>query len=606
MFLTIDTETTGLSTHKGHKPFMIGVLYPGSTEPVIYEVPVDFFTGKVQVVQYLSEEYNDFRAALLDEGLPKVFFNAKFDINMLESVGFRLKGEIHDVMLAARCCYTDEPSYKLKTLSKKYLDIPNTDEINLQQDVLRYRTLAKNLGLEYLHDQVPQQNYWLPKALGALQNLCADYCKLDVIRTAKLWEFYREGLVALEVEHSYKKEMKLFDVIRRMERIGVTFFQEKAKDILSRYEPRLDKIRETIEKRLAIVNIRSAPALRKALYGKINLPVLKVTERMEASTSKEALKQLSDLHPIIDHILFFRDVESRLKYIRNYLDAVAENGIIHTNFNQFGAKTNRMSSNSPNLQNVGSEESGGGFMDLRKFFGPRPDYIWLSLDYKQLELRMFAERAQEQTMLAAFEAGRDIHDETRQKVSLLRRLPPKLGRKIAKNINFLKIYGGGAKTLSEKYGVAYPEAQALLKEYGDEFPRIAEYLAELSEYAGKYGYIENAYKRKIYVDRSKLYKSVNMDIQSSAADLIKESMISVSTFLQESRADAELLLSIHDELIIEVHKRDLSEDFILTIKHLMEDPNKVFKIALPTDCAIIEEHWGKKIDYNHYYSRISA
>ena len=335
-----------------------------------------------------------------------------------------------------------------------------------------------------------------------------------------------------------------------------------------------------------------------------------------------------------------------------------ELGILHPDFLQIEARTCRYSCRQPNVQNVANALATRGNVEpiqARTPFVPRPGYVWYGFDYSQLEGRIFADFAQEPFMLEAFAKGRDLHTEcgnkawggvdnpaaVRAAINALELLHPEpssdavaevwaefgftagspgvgqiakawltqfdwliveaekaIGKKNtrakAKMLLFLKIFGGGAKAASDLMGCSYREADEFLYEYDIAFPRIDAFQQEVVEEVNQNGFILTAYGRRLYVDPKKPYKGVNYRVQGSAADLLKHQTVRLMPYVSGTRLNAHPILTIHDELVLEVAKKDSHRWFLRSCKRLMEDHQGHFGIDLPVDVAKVVTNWAEK------------
>ncbi len=408
-------------------------------------------------------------------------------------------------------------------------------------------------------------HYELPrlalKYLGTA--LSEDYCpektvlELVPALTAALRESGQEEL--------YKKiELPLASVLAEMETRGFKIDREG----LSRYSERLTEKCE--EYKTAIwelagreFNINSTKQLGEVLFGELGLPALKKT-KTGFSTDAETLEKLRPYHPIIEKIFEYRQV-SKLKstYTDGLLSVADCEGRIHSSFNQTVTATGRLSSSEPNLQNIPIRTELG--RELRAFFIPKnSDYLLVDADYSQIELRILAAVSGDERMISAFKSGEDIHTITASQVfGVPTGDVTAEQRKRAKAVNFGIIYGIGGYSLSQDIGVSKYEADRYIENYYSKYPQIREYLDCAAEDANRLGYVTTIFGRRRYIPEIKSPKksvqsfgkriAMNSPIQGAAADIIKIAMINVDRALKESGLDAQLILQVHDELILEAH-----------------------------------------------------
>ncbi|MEG2676472.1 MAG: DNA polymerase, partial [Oscillospiraceae bacterium] len=279
------------------------------------------------------------------------------------------------------------------------------------------------------------------------------------------------------------------------------------------------------------------------------------------STNAETLERLVGVHPIIEHILSYRTYQKlNSTYVEGLMKAVDVTGRIHTEFKQTETRTGRISSREPNLQNIPVRtELGSRF---RKYFISEKGRVLLDADYSQIELRVLASMSGDTKMIEAFTDGRDIHTETASEIFKIPRtmVTPELRRR-AKAVNFGIVYGIGAFSLAQDVGVSMREAKEYIDSYLATYSGIAEYLADTVKRAQSDGYVTTLYGRRRALPElassNKMLQALgkrlamNTPIQGTAADIIKLAMIRVRDRLKKENLDAQLVLQVHDELIVE-------------------------------------------------------
>ncbi len=319
-------------------------------------------------------------------------------------------------------------------------------------------------------------------------------------------------------------------------------------------------------------NISSPKQLGEILFEK-----LKVTDNpsrtatKQYSTGEEVLVKLLFRHPIIQLILDYRSL-TKLK--STYVDTLPElisprDRRIHTSYNQAVASTGRLSSNNPNLQNIPIRTERG--REIRKAFVPRnKDYILLSADYSQIELRIIAELSEDPNMIEAFRKGLDIHAATAARVYgiPLKEITPEMRRK-AKTVNFGIIYGISAFGLSERLNIPRREAADIIDAYFRQYPGIRQYMDKTIAFAREHGYVETFMGRRRHIrdinsgngvvrgfaERN----AINAPIQGSSADMIKIAMINIHNEFNRLNLKSRMILQVHDELVFDVHRPELEK-----------------------------------------------
>ncbi len=377
-------------------------------------------------------------------------------------------------------------------------------------------------------------------------------------------ELYQK-LINEQMETLYKKvELPLADVLFEMEISGfkadataLAQMGEKYRDLLNGLE---NEIRELAS--APTLNINSPKQLGEILFEKLKIGKGKKT-KTGYSTTAEVLENLEDTHPIVPKILRYRKVAKILStYIDGFKPLIDKNtGLIHTSFNQTVTSTGRLSSKEPNLQNIPVRDDEGRF--LRKFFVPKSDErLLIGADYSQIELRLLAAFSNCPALIKAFNNGEDIHVATASKVfkTPLDKVT-KAQRSAAKAVNFGIIYGISEYGLAKNLKISPAEAREYIANYFLEYPEVREYMSNNVEFAKTNGYAKTMFGRRRYIKEleSPSYQlrqfgeraAMNMPLQGSSADIIKLAMLGVQKKLKAENLKSELILQIHDELIID-------------------------------------------------------
>ncbi|MBQ8747252.1 MAG: DNA polymerase I [Clostridia bacterium] len=386
--------------------------------------------------------------------------------------------------------------------------------------------------------------------------------------TARLYpilkeELDRHGMTDLLCEI----EIPLAEVLAEMETAGFTLDADGLHEYITALQIAAEDLAQTIyEEAGAPFNINSPKQLGEVLFEKLGLPPSKKTQR-GYSTDAETLEKLRPYHPIIGHILDYRQlVKLTGTYGDNLIALRGADGKIHSRFNQTGTATGRLSSTDPNMQNIPVRGQLG--RELRRYFTATDEgHILLDADYSQIELRLLAILSGDKAMQHAFLTGEDIHRATASQVfrTPIEEVTPEL-RSRAKAVNFGIVYGIGEYSLSQDLGISRARAGEYIRSYLDTYPDVERYLDETVEAAKRDGYTTTMFARKRFIpELSSQNKNIrafgervakNSPIQGTAADIIKIAMIRTRDALREAGIDAKLILQVHDELIVEVAKRD--------------------------------------------------
>jgi len=381
-----------------------------------------------------------------------------------------------------------------------------------------------------------------------------------------------------------------------METIGFLVDKEGLREYGDVISTRVDEMtRKIFDETGFEFNLNSPKQLGEALFEKMGLPAKKKT-KSGYSTNAEVLEELAGEYPVVADILEYRTV-SKLKstYCDGLLKVIAEDGRIHSKLNQTETRTGRISSSEPNLQNIPVRKPIGS--ELRKFFTARDGYLLVDADYSQIELRVLAHMANDKNMIAAFQSGEDIHAITASQVFgvPLEYVTP-LMRSRAKAVNFGIVYGIGAFSLSRDIGVTRKEADSYIKGYLAHFSGVDQYMKDVVEQAKQDGYVKTLYERRRYLPEltssNRALRSFgervarNMPIQGTAADIIKIAMVKVYNRLMAEELDADLIMQIHDELIVEAEE-SIAEKVREIVQEEMENA-----CALSVKLAV-DAHIGK-------------
>ena len=396
-------------------------------------------------------------------------------------------------------------------------------------------------------------------------------------------------------------EMPLIPVLYRMERSGIAV-DTKHLDVLSaQFEKELASLTKKIYKLAGReFNINSPAQLSEILFEDLGLPTKKIKKtKTSYSTAASELEKLWEAHEIIPLISQYREI-AKLK--STYVDAlpvlVADDGRIHTTYNQTVAATGRLSSSDPNLQNIPTRTPLGN--EIRKAFVAPPGRCLVAMDYSQFELRLAAVFAKDKAFINAFNEGADIHrrvaaqilDKSEKEVT-------KQERSAAKAINFGILYGMGQRNLARSSGLSQEEAKEFLARYFDLHPGIADYIEEMKRLAHKNEYVETLFGRRRYLPEinsgvgmlaaAAERMAVNMPVQGTQADLLKMAMLEVAAFTKD-RDDVQMLLQVHDELVFEMDI-DAVDTLVPKIQQMME---KVWKTDVPLVVNVeVGTNWGE-------------
>lgn len=420
----------------------------------------------------------------------------------------------------------------------------------------------------------------------------------DLVKEALALSQVQPILCSLIEENQQKEllelEISLAEVLASMEHLGFLIDRDGLQDYGKVIAEAVDRLAARIYEQVGYeFNLNSPKQLGKALFEDLGLPAKKKT-KSGYSTNAEVLESLAVSYPVVKDILEYRTV-SKLKstYCDGLLKVIGADGRIHSTLNQTETRTGRISSSEPNLQNIPVRKPIGA--ELRKFFTAKPGYTLVDADYSQIELRVLAHMADDQHMIAAFRSGEDIHRITASQVFHvpLDYVTPQM-RSNAKAVNFGIVYGIGAFSLSQDIGVSRKEAQTYIDHYLENFSGVDAYMKKVVEEAKENGYVTTLFQRRRYLPElsssNRMIRSFgervarNAPIQGTAADIIKIAMVKVYRRLKAEQLDAQLIMQIHDELIVEV-REEQAERAAQVVKEEMEQACRM-KVELSVDAHI--------------------
>ncbi|MDY0277246.1 MAG: DNA polymerase I [Acholeplasma sp.] len=388
-------------------------------------------------------------------------------------------------------------------------------------------------------------------------------------------------------------ELPLSSVLAKMEYNGILVSKEELEVQKESLEKRIDALtKEIIMLAGREFNVASPKQLGEVLFEDLALPFGK-KNKTGYSTNADVLNKLKHIHPIIDKILDFRELNKLYTtYIVGLLNVIFPDGKIHTIYKQALTTTGRLSSVEPNLQNIPTRTEEG--RQIRKVFIASDDTLLLGSDYSQIELRVLADMADVKALQQAFNDSRDIHSETAKAVFEISNDVTSEQRRAAKAVNFGIIYGIGAWSLSEDLNITPKEAQNFIDKYLEVYPEIKKYMEDIVSFAVNNGYVETMIKRRRYIPELKssvfMQKefgkrtALNAPIQGTAADILKIAMIDLDKYLVNNNKKSKLLLQVHDELILEVYQDELKEMEEIVPK-IMRDAYKL-KVELKASCEV--------------------
>ncbi|MBD2702435.1 DNA polymerase I [Spirosoma sp. BT702] len=553
--ICFDSETTAIDPVEAD---LVGLSFAYRTGEAFY-VPVPEDRAEAQAV------VDQFKPMLENPAISKIGQNLKYDLLMLKKYGVEVQGKLFDTMIAH---YLIEPEmrHNMDMMAMTYL---NYSPVEIESLIGK-----KGKG------QLTMRDVEIQKVV--------DYAAEDADVTLQLKQVFAPRLEKDNLHKLFDQvEMPLVRVLTDLELEGVTLDTKALAELSATLDVDMRQVQQEI---FSIAgesfNIGSPKQLGEVLFEKLKLDKnAKKTKTGQYATGEEILSKLEVEHEIARKILDYREL---IKLKNTYVDVLPllispRTGRVHTSFNQAVAATGRLSSVNPNLQNIPIRTPRG--QEIRKAFVPRgPEFLIMSADYSQIELRIMAAFSGDKTMLDAFNNGVDIHTQTASKVFHvgLDEVTGDMRRK-AKTINFGIIYGISAFGLSQRLKIPRKEAAEIIEEYFAGFPAVKDYIDQCIEKARGFGYAETILGRRRYLrdinsrnqtDRMFAERNaVNAPIQGSAADMLKIAMIRIHEFMQQERLKSKMILTVHDELVFDAHRDE--------IELLRERVDDIMKNAIP-------------------------
>lgn len=563
-----DTETTSTETLDAE---IVGLSVSFKAGEAFY---VPFPAGKTEAKELLTQ----FKPALESKTRIKTGQNLKYDIGIMANYGVQVSAPLFDTMLAH---YLIEPDMRhgMDFLAETYL----------HYSPVSIETLIGKKG----------------KGQGNMRDVelekITPYACEDADITIQLRTVLEPFLDETETRSVFETvEMPLIPVLSNMEREGVKVDIPVLSDLSKRFTQESAECEKAIfEAAGTEFNIASPKQLGEILFDRLKLdPKAKKTKTGQYSTNEETLSKLAGKHPLIDHILTYRELQ---KLKGTYVDALPllihpRTGRIHTDFNQAVAATGRLSSTNPNLQNIPIRTEKG--REIRSAFVPRnEEFTLLSADYSQVELRIIAALSGETNMIEAFRNKMDIHTATAARLyGIDTSEVSREQRSAAKTVNFGIIYGISAFGLSQRVNISRTEAAEIIESYFRSYPNIKKYMNDNVDLARENGYVKTITGRRRYLKDINSANftvrgfaernAINAPIQGSAADIIKMAMIAIFDEMNRRNMKSKMILQVHDELVFDCHLSEVDELKAL-VREKMEN---AVQLAVPLE---VEMSTGK-------------
>ena len=568
-WLSVDLETTSVNPMIAE---IVGFSFSVKKDTGVY-VPIHF-KDKVDNLfgdNDLEIATNILKPVLENEKIPKTGQNIKYDALIMKRFGIDLQGIEFDTMIAAHLINPNARSYKLDNLSLSHLNykmVPIQDLIGSGRNQITM-------------DQVELADITFYAAEDA-----------DVV--IELTDIFLKELKKQELYSYFKDiEIDLLPVLIDMQFHGIFVDRNY---LLSRSEEigiKLDALEKSIIKLAGKeFNLNSSQQLAEILFDQLNLPMIK-----KRSTAEAILTKLKEYHELPSLILGYRKL---FKLKNTYLDPIPNNineitNRVHSSFNQTMTATGRLSTSTPNFQNIPIRTEDG--KEVRKAIKAQSDdYQILSADYSQIELRVMAHLSKDEALTKALNSGEDIHTFTAKNVFNVKEdqdVLPEM-RRIAKIVNFGIMYGAGSFRLSQELGIPFAESKKIIDVYFEKYKGIKQYMEDTKLLVKKDKSVQTLLGRKRAVWDSDSQNQVrrdaaermaiNMPIQGTAAEMIKLAMIRIDKDLKENNLKSKLILQIHDELLLEVHNNEIDYVTEMVVKHMKDAMD--LDVPIEIDCGV--------------------
>ena len=568
--IAFDTETDSLNYMNAN---LIGVSFSVKAGEAAY-VPVahDYENAPKQLTR--EDVLADLKDLLEDPKVKLVGQNLKYDAHVLQNYDITLAGIEHDTMLE---------SYVLNSTGRHGMD--DLASRYLGETTVHYEDIAGKGKKQLTFNEID---------LEQAGHYAAEDADITLRLHDALWP-------QLSKEKTLKKlyqdvEVKLLPVLTRVERNGVRIDTDMMEKQSAEFAEKLvDLEQQAYEDAGREFNLGSPKQIQEIFFEEKKLPVIAKTPKGQPSTAENVMVQLAADHALPRIILEYRSL-TKLK--STYLDKLPgqvneRTGRIHTSYNQAVASTGRLSSADPNLQNIPIRTEEG--RRIREAFVPEKGYRLLAADYSQIELRIMAHLSGDETLLDAFANGQDIHRATAAEVfrADIEEVDADQ-RRAAKAINFGLIYGMSAFGLAKQLEISRGEAQDYINLYFARYPGVKNYMDTTRASAKEAGYVETVFGRRLYLPdinarnaQMRQYAertAINAPMQGTAADIIKYAMIATDEWLTQSKADARIIMQVHDELVLEV-KAGEADKIGKEISRLMTDAAEL-SVPLEVDVGV--------------------
>ena len=565
----VDSKIFGIALgYNAGIEFKEKLLFSHDSKTMVYYIPVSHNITKQLGIEFIAENLKEL---LYNNSIKKITHDLKTEYNILKVAGLEIKGVIFDTLLS---------SYIKDSNASAEFDIQCMERINHVLPTIL--TENKNSKLSDFE-------------IGTVQNYTGDV----IASLFELTKFWCNSLDEKELNILQTIEIPLAHVLADMEYIGVSVDVDYLKNLTGDLNTKLSELEMKIFNLAGEnFNLNSPKQVGHILFDKLELKTRKKRGKSKNSTSAEVLATLAEEHEIAKLILEYRKY-SKLK--STYTDALPalikkKDNRIHTTFNQTTTTTGRLSSSNPNLQNIPIRTEEGNKIRQAFIPGDRENYLIMSADYSQIELRILAHVSEDNNLINAFNSEIDVHTLTASKVfDVPIEEVTKQMRYKAKAVNFGIVYGQSKYGLAKALGISAAEADMFIGKYFLTYPKIKEYMNNMVALVEEQGYVETIFGRKRYLQNEinnpnamvrefAKRAAINHPMQGSASDLIKLAMIDFAKKLNNHNLKSKMILQVHDELVVEVEKTELELVKKLVIEAM--EQNQPLRVPLLVDVNV--------------------
>nr|WP_276893552.1 DNA polymerase I [Frischella perrara] len=542
--IAFDTETNNVDHFHAQ---LVGISFSVSANNACY-IPIHHHYLGVPKQLALDEVISKLKPVFENKNIKKVGQNVKFDYAILANYGINVQGIAYDTMLE---------SYVLN--SNERHDLDNLAHKHLHVKTISYDELTKIDKKKLTIDQID---------IEQTTRYASEDADLTLMIHHKLWPELKQNQKLADLFNHI--ELPLAIILANMERTGVLIDESQLRQYSKDIQLKLNQLEQQIHELAGEkFNIASPKQLQVILFEKNQLPIIRKTPKGDPSTNEEVLSELANDYELPRLILEYRGL-AKLK--NTYTDKLPlmispVDHRVHTNYNQIGTVTGRLSSNDPNLQNIPVRNEEG--RKIRQAFIAPKGYKIVSADYSQIELRIMAHLSRDKNLLDAFINDKDIHRFTASEIlGKAEQDVTSEERRRAKAVNFGLIYGMSAFGLSRQINIPRNEAKFYIDRYFERYPGVEKYMENTRQLASEKGYVETLSGRRLYLPKinssSGLEKraaeraAINAPMQGTAADIIKSAMIAVNDYIKTQENNVRMVMQVHDELVFEVKEEHLA------------------------------------------------